>query len=86
MNDFDTCRRILNRFDFNTWGEIVLATNGILDVASLHFNMGVVYDDLEQYDQAISRYHESLRIRLEQMNKATSPATISELEDSVLLT
>mmetsp|Transcript_22415 Transcript_22415/g.48576 ORF Transcript_22415/g.48576 Transcript_22415/m.48576 type:complete len:1615 (+) Transcript_22415:1-4845(+) len=57
-----------------------------LDVASLHFNMGVVYDDLDQHDQAISRYHESLRIRLDQMNKATSPAFISELEDSVLLT
>mmetsp|Transcript_26648 Transcript_26648/g.63910 ORF Transcript_26648/g.63910 Transcript_26648/m.63910 type:complete len:2683 (+) Transcript_26648:137-8185(+) len=57
-----------------------------LDVASLHFNMGVVYDDLEQYDQAISRYHESLRVRLDQMNKAKSPAVISELEDSVLLT
>jgi len=57
-----------------------------LDVASLHFNMGVVYDDLELYDQAISRYHESLRIRLDQMNKATSQAVISELEDSVLLT
>lgn len=57
-----------------------------LDVGSLHFNMGVVYDDLEQYDQAISRYHESLRIRLNQTNKATSPAAISELEDSVLLT
>ena len=57
-----------------------------LDVASLHFNMGVVYDDLEQYQQAISRYHESLRIRLEQKGKATSPSVISELEDSVLLT
>ncbi|KAL9178952.1 hypothetical protein ACHAXT_011925 [Thalassiosira profunda] len=57
-----------------------------LDVASLHFNMGVVYDDLEQYDQAISRYHESLRVRLDQMNKATSPSVVSELEDSVLLT
>jgi len=55
-----------------------------LDVASLHFNMGVVYDDLEQHDQAISRYHESLRIRLDQMTKATS--TAPELEDSVLLT
>ena len=57
-----------------------------LDVASLHFNMGVVYDDLEQYQQAISRYHESLRIRLEQKGKATSPSVISELEDSILLT
>ena len=56
------------------------------DVASLHFNMGVVYDDLEQYDQAISRYHESLRIRLDQLSKVSSPAIISELEDSVLLT
>jgi len=58
-----------------------------LDVASLHFNMGVVYDDLEQYDQAISRYHESLRIRLDQKAKAEAALeNISELEDSVLLT
>ena len=60
-------------------------TYDIEDVASLHFNMGVVYDDLEQHDQAISRYHESLRIRLDQMNKA-SPEFMTELEDSVLLT
>lgn len=57
-----------------------------LDVASLHFNMGVVYDDLDQSDQAVSRYHESLRIRLDQMKNATTPAAVSELEDSVLLT
>ena len=57
-----------------------------LDVASLHFNMGVVYDDLEQYPQAISRYHESLRIRLDQMNKAKSAVATSDLEESVLLT
>ena len=57
-----------------------------LDVASLHFNMGVVYDDLEQYPQAISRYHESLRIRLDQKNKATSAVATSDLEESVLLT
>ena len=57
-----------------------------LDVASLHFNMGVVYDDLENYDSAISRYHESLRIRLDQRNKATSPVVMAGLEDSVLLT
>ena len=57
-----------------------------LDVASLHFNMGVVYDDLEQYDQAISRYHESLRVRLDQMSKTTVSHVVSELEDSVLLT
>ncbi|KAL7543830.1 hypothetical protein ACHAXR_013162 [Thalassiosira sp. AJA248-18] len=57
-----------------------------LDVGSLHFNMGVVYDDLEQYDQAISRYHESLRIRLDHLNQAASPAIVAELEDSVMLT
>lgn len=57
-----------------------------LDVASLHFNMGVVYDDLEQYDQAISRYHESIRIRLNQRNKATSVDVISDLEDSLITT
>ena len=57
-----------------------------LDVASLHFNMGVVYDDLENYDSAISRYHESLRIRLDQRIKATSPVVMAGLEDSVLLT
>ena len=57
-----------------------------LDVASLHFNIGVVYDDLENYDSAISRYHESLRIRLDQRIKATSPVVMAGLEDSVLLT
>jgi len=57
-----------------------------LDVASLHFNIGVVHDDLEQYDSAISRYHESLRIRLDQRNKVTSPSLIAELDDSILLT
>ena len=57
-----------------------------LDVASLHFNMGVIYDDLEHYDAAISRYHESLRIRLGQSIKTASPKVMAELEDSVLLT
>jgi tetratricopeptide (TPR) repeat protein len=57
-----------------------------LDVASLHFNKGVVYDDLEYYDAAISRYQESLRIRLDQRNKAASPKVVAELDDSVLLT
>lgn len=57
-----------------------------LDVASLHFNMGVVYDDLEQYDQAINVYGESLRIRLIQRNKATSAKIISELEESLIMT
>jgi tetratricopeptide (TPR) repeat protein len=57
-----------------------------LDVASLHFNMGVVYDDLEDYDAAISRYHESLRIRHDQSNKAASPKVMADLEDRVLLT
>lgn len=53
-----------------------------LDVASLHFNMGVVYDDLSQYDSAISRYHESLRIRLDHLEKDRGSA----LEETVLLT
>ena len=66
--------------------ENLCTTNVPSDVASLHFNMGVTYDDLEQSDQAISRYHESLRIRLNQLNKASSPDAISELENSVLLT
>lgn len=57
-----------------------------LDVASLHFNMGVVYDDLEQYEQAISRYQESLRIRLNQRSKATSVEVMSELDDSLIMT
>jgi tetratricopeptide (TPR) repeat protein len=57
-----------------------------LDVASLHFNMGVVYDDLEHYDSAISQYHESLRIRLNERNKATSLVVMPDLEESVLLT
>jgi tetratricopeptide (TPR) repeat protein len=57
-----------------------------LDVASLHFNMGVVCDDLEQYEQAISLYHESLRIRVIQRNKATSEEVISDLEDSLITT
>ena len=57
-----------------------------LDVASLHFNMGVDYDDLEQYEQAISRYHESLRIRLNQRSKATSVEVMSELDDSLIMT
>eukprot|EP00804_Cyclotella_cryptica_P019567 CCRYP_014328-RC/>CCRYP_014328-RC protein AED:0.07 eAED:0.07 QI:612/1/1/1/1/0.83/6/2494/1628 len=56
-----------------------------LDIASLHFNTGVVHDDLEQYPQAINRYHESLRIRLNHLKNA-SPADSSDLEDSVLLT
>ena len=54
-----------------------------LDVASLHFNMGVVYDDLSQYDSAISRYHESLRIRLDHLEKDSS---LHALEETVLLT
>lgn len=54
-----------------------------LDIASLHFNTGVVHDDLEQYHQAINRYHESLRIRLNYLK--TAPES-SEIEDSVLLT
>lgn len=57
-----------------------------LDVASLHFNTGVVHDDLEQYDQAINRYHDSLRIRLDHLNRNISPKEASELDDSVLLT
>jgi len=56
-----------------------------LDVASLHFNMGVVYDDLSQYDSAISRYHESLRIRLDHLEKDLSSHG-SALEETVLLT
>ena len=56
-----------------------------LDVASLHFNMGVVYDDLSQYDSAINRYHESLRIRLDHLEKDTSLLG-SALEETVLLT
>ena len=56
-----------------------------LDVASLHFNMGVVYDDLSQYDSAISRYHESLRIRLDHLEKDSSLHG-SGLEETVLLT
>jgi len=57
-----------------------------LDVASLHFNMGVVHDDLQQYESAISRYNESLRIRSEELNHATPSRDTSELEESVLLT
>jgi tetratricopeptide (TPR) repeat protein len=56
-----------------------------LDVASLHFNMGVVYDDLSQYDSSISRYHESLRIRLDHLEKDVSLHG-SALEETVLLT
>ena len=56
-----------------------------LDVASLHFNMGVVYDDLSQYDSAISRYHESLRIRLAHLDKDVSLQGTA-LEETVLLT
>ena len=48
--------------------------------------MGVVHDDLEQYEAAISRYNESLRIRTEQLNNASPSRHIAELEDSVLLT
>ena len=57
-----------------------------IDVATLHINMGVVCDDLEQYEQAISLYHESLRIRVIQRNKATSEEVISDLEDSLITT
>ena len=56
-----------------------------LDIASLHFNMGVVYDDLSQYDSAISRYHESLRIRLDRLEKDASLHG-SALEETALLT
>lgn len=56
-----------------------------LDIASLHFNTGVVHDDLEQYHQAINRYHESLRIRLNHLKKAPAGES-SDIEDSVLLT
>ena len=55
-----------------------------LDVGSLHFNMGVVYDDLQRFDQAVSRYHESLRIRLDHLGNSTS--SNDDLEESVLLT
>jgi tetratricopeptide (TPR) repeat protein len=45
----------------------------------------VVHDDLEQYHQAINRYHESLRIRLNHL-KTASAGESSDIEDSVLLT
>ena len=57
-----------------------------LDVASLHFNMGVVHDDLEQYEAAISRYYESLRIRLDQLDNASTNHDTEEIQNSILLT
>ena len=51
----------------------------------LRLSEGVVHDDLEQYQQATNRYHESLRIRLNHLKTAPSGES-SEIEDSVLLT
>ncbi len=68
-----------------------------LDVADLQYNMGVIHDDLGQYEASLGRYGESLRVRhsqLEQLKFECSNTTIcsgitDEIEDveaSVVLT
>ena len=68
-----------------------------LDVADLQYNMGVIHDDLGQYEASLGRYGESLRVRhshLEQLkvecsNSSVSTGIVDEIEDieaSVVLT
>ncbi len=40
-----------------------------LEVASLQYNMGVIHDDLAEYESSLSRYGESLRVRYNLLEK-----------------
>jgi len=68
-----------------------------LDVSDLQYNLGVLHDDLGQYEASLGRYGESLRVRfshLEQIKMensasstlATPPDRLVEVESSVVLT
>jgi tetratricopeptide (TPR) repeat protein len=68
-----------------------------LEVANLQYNMGVVHDDLAEYESSLSRYGESLRVRFSLLEKLkheiTSEASLMsatleliDLEASVILT
>jgi len=72
-----------------------------LDVARLHYNMGVIHDDLGQHEASLSRYGKSLKVRLshvdrfnlsndcsrsESLQHSTALADIDDLEATVVLT
>lgn len=70
-----------------------------LDVARLHYNMGVIHDDLGQHQASLSRYGKSLKVRLSHLNRYKSGLSksenlmnhsafngINDLEASVVLT
>jgi len=72
-----------------------------LDVARLHYNMGVIHDDLGQHEASLSRYGKSLKVRLshldrfntgsdysrsERLHQSTAPVGINDLEATVVLT
>jgi len=71
------------------------------DVARLHYNMGVIHDDLGQHEASLSRYGKSLKVRLSKLErfnmrndfskpskilKSTAFSDINDLEATVVLT
>ena len=68
-----------------------------LEVASLQYNMGVVHDDLAEYESSLGRYGESLRVRYNLLQKLkkdfarssslhSTAVELADLEESVVLT
>ena len=50
-----------------------------LDVADLQYNMGVIHDDLGQYEASLGRYGESLRVRISHLEHLKVEQSISSI-------
>jgi len=50
-----------------------------LDVADLQYNMGVIHDDLGQYEASLGRYGESLRVRFSHLEQLKVEQSISNI-------